>query len=493
MGAGLSERLPRCERCILAENALECIWTYDTAAGRFTYVSPAVQRLMGYTVDETMNLSLAALLSVDSLQKANETIETLLARYRQGERQESMLTHCGDYMLRCKDQTEKQAEITAKLLRNEETGALELLGITRDITQRKELERQLHEAIENQNAMIRRLSDSEKTSKVLAEELLRKNQILLNQATRDSLTGAYNRFHFDRKVAEEANRCQRYRQPLSIALFDIDNFKEINDTRGHQSGDDVLSNIVGLMQQCIRIYDTLARWGGDEFILLMPQTSLREATVVSEKIRQEIESVSYGTPEKPVTVSIGVVELLQGEQAESWFRRVDYALFRSKSEGKNRVTAMDWETSLPFMQIRLEWKSSWECGHPAIDGQHKKLVTLGNRLLSTALVDLQSKEAADSLDALILHIQQHFADEERVLCELGYPGLDEHAKIHRALLKQTEALLSQHRLGKLKPSAIFTFLLDEVVMGHLLREDIRFFPYTKRSGTGVSALRKREE
>ena len=476
------EQLPKREYRILAENALECIWTYDIETERFLFISPAVQKLMGYTVEEAMQRTLPELLSAESVQDANNAIDLLMGRYHRGQRQEAQLTHCGDYVLVCKDRQEKFVEITAKLIPNEETGALELLGIARDITRRKELERQLNQAIETQNQTIQRLQDSERASKALAEELQNKNQILLNHATKDGLTGVYNRFYLDHKVIEETNRCQRYRHPLSIALFDLDCFKEINDTHGHQIGDDILIRIVHIIQQYIRIYDTFARWGGDEFILLMPQTSLSEATVVAEKIRREVECAQYGIPGKTITASIGVVELLQGEQADSWFRRVDYALFRSKGEGKNRVTPMDWETSLPFVQIRLEWKSNWECGNQTIDQQHQQLVIIGNHLLSTALADAQSKNAADALDALVHHIRQHFADEERILRELGYPGTEEHARIHHALLKQTDALLSQHQQGELRPSAIFTFLLDEVVMGHLLREDVRFFPYTRGSG-----------
>lgn len=465
---------------LVAENTMECIWTYDIRTDRFTFVSPSVLKLTGYTADEAMRMSLAEFLPPSSLQQVQETIQILTDRYQNGERREEMLAHRGDYELLCRDRTAKQVEITARLIFNEETGSPELLGVTQDVTRRKQLELQLHQALETKNEMIQRLSDSEKASRSLAEELHEKNRILLDYATKDSLTGACNRYFFDQKLSEEENRSQRRRHPLSVAFFDVDGFKEINDTVGHQTGDKILVQIVETVRQNIRVYDTLARWGGDEFILLMPQTTLAEAQITAEKIRWKIEAIISPAAGAAVTASFGVVELMQGESTDSWFRRVDYALFRSKNEGRNRVTAMDWESAVPFIQIRLEWKNEWECGNAVVDGQHKTLVAMGNRLLDVAFMDMHSQSAARALEEISAHVQAHFESEESILREYAYPGAEEHARIHASLIQQVGALLKQHREGKLKPTAIFSFLLDDVVTGHLLKEDIRFFPHLKQ-------------
>ena len=464
---------------MIAENALECIWIYDTGAKQFTFVSPAIYRLTGYTVDEVMQNALPMTLTQDSRDEANRIIRLLKDRYAKGERREEALAYTGDFELLCKNKRKKQVEITAKLICNSESGSLEILGITLDITQRKQLEQQLKQALDNKNEMIQRLRDSEQSSKELAEELNQKNKILHSRAIRDSLTGIYNRYYFDKKLAEEVDRCQRYQHPLSIALIDIDGFKEINDTYGHQSGDHVLVSIADTVHKSIRKHDIFARWGGDEFVVLMPQTPLTDAATAAEKLRKKIETIQYAEIESAVSASFGVVEFLQGEAEESCFRRVDYALFQSKNAGRNCVTAISWEATVPYVQIKLEWKHEWECGNATIDGQHKKLLTLGNKLLYAALSDMQSQSTASVLDELAAHIQQHFESEEQILRSLAYPAVDEHAAIHTTLIHQTKELGKQYKDGKLTSSAIFSFLLDKVIMGHLLMEDILFFSHIK--------------
>lgn len=467
----------------IAENSMECIFTYDIRAARFTFISPAVLRLTGYTVSEAMQLSLAQLLPKLSLEKANRIIQLLLDRYTQGERREERLTYCNDYELLCKDKSIKLVEITAKIIYNDQSDFMEMLGIVWDITHRKQNEIVLHQTLERKDEMIQRLNDSETSLKGFIEDLHNKNQMLQDYAARDGLTGIGNRYSFDRKVTEETERSRRHNHPLSIILFDIDHFKEINDTYGHQMGDHVLAGVADTVKVLIRAYDSFARWGGDEFAVLMPQTTLSEAEIVAEKIRNSIQEMQIEAIQNTITASFGVVEFMQGETEASWFRRVDYALLHSKSTGRNRITAMRWEDALPFAQIALEWKSEWECGNPEIDSQHRHLVELGNKLLSGAFTDMQGGQTAELLDEYIRQIRLHSENEETILREIGYSDVEEHVKIHQALLRRTEELQKQYQEGKLTASAIFAFIIDEVVMGHQLTEDIRYFPYIKGSAS----------
>ncbi len=464
---------------IVAENALECIWTYDISAGKFTFVSPAVSRLNGFSVEEAMRKSFAETLSADSLKRANDIIKLLISRYQKGEREDDRLTYTGEFEIICNNHTTKQARITGKLIRNDESGAMELLGIATDITQQKQLEQQLRQTICDNNETIQQLRDSEKAFKELTKELDKKNKILRSHATRDGLTGIYNRYYFDQKIMEEIGRSQRYQHPLSVMLFDIDFFKQVNDTYGHQAGDHVLVSVADTVHKNIRTHDIFARWGGDEFILLMPQTVFSDAVTAAEKLRQKIVEIRFAEIPSQVSASFGVIELMRGEAEESWFKRVDYALFCSKNAGKNRVTGISWEDAVPFVQIKLEWKPEWECGNATIDNQHKELLNQGNKLLFLAFADMQSETTEKTLETLISHVQAHFTSEEEILRELGYPGLDEHAEIHRSLIQHAQELEKMYQKEKLTSSSIFSFLLDEVVMGHLLKEDIRFFPYIK--------------
>ncbi|HOO27888.1 MAG TPA: hemerythrin domain-containing protein, partial [Lachnospiraceae bacterium] len=186
-------------------------------------------------------------------------------------------------------------------------------------------------------------------------------------------------------------------------------------------------------------------------------TSLLKAAEAAEILRQKIEKTRHDDISCPVTASFGVTEFMHGETEESWFKRVDYALFCSKKEGRNRVTAISWDTVIPFVQVKLDWKSEWESGIASIDEQHKRLVLLGNRLLDEVFADAKSEKTAKALAELTEHIRFHFEDEVRVLQKFAYPAAKEHAGIHNDLLKQTEDLTILYQNGTLKSPLFFHF------------------------------------
>lgn len=156
-------------------------------------------------------------------------------------------------------------------------------------------------------------------------------------ATTDSLTEIYNRYGFEQKFKQECARAERYREPLSLITFDIDHFKLINDKRGHAAGDDVLSRVSKIVIDNIRTIDVVARWGGDEFMILLPNTVLDDARKVAEKLRDLIEREVFGL-DVPVTVSMGVAELAEGEAPMRLTIRADNALYQSKHLGRNLVS-----------------------------------------------------------------------------------------------------------------------------------------------------------
>jgi diguanylate cyclase (GGDEF)-like protein len=152
----------------------------------------------------------------------------------------------------------------------------------------------------------------------------------------DSLTGLRNRRHFEKIVDAEKERAQRYEVPVSLLIFDIDHFKVINDTYGHNAGDAVLSELAKVVCGCTRESDIVARWGGEEFAILMPYASLHATAEVAEKIRQKIEAHQFPLGHK-VTISIGVAEWsLATETFNTLLSRADDALYRAKRSGRNR-------------------------------------------------------------------------------------------------------------------------------------------------------------
>lgn len=157
----------------------------------------------------------------------------------------------------------------------------------------------------------------------------------------DQLTGALNRRGFEETFAREAARATRYRQPLALALLDLDNFKKLNDTFGHKTGDEALMHLATVTRQSLRPQDTLARHGGEEFILLFPDTSLDDARLAVTRLQRELTRNFFLTEDKKVliTFSAGVTPWSAGESLDSVLKRADRAMYQAKQSGKNKVVA----------------------------------------------------------------------------------------------------------------------------------------------------------
>lgn len=162
----------------------------------------------------------------------------------------------------------------------------------------------------------------------------RLQRALQAQAYQDALTGLANRRAFDERLRAEMDRARRYRQVFALLLFDIDRFKHINDTHGHAVGDQILQTLAKVMLERLRQSDGLARWGGEEFALLLPETDASGALRLAEQLRQTIAEACFPVIER-LTVSIGVTEFTQDDSSDSLFRRVDQALYLAKEQGRN--------------------------------------------------------------------------------------------------------------------------------------------------------------
>lgn len=168
--------------------------------------------------------------------------------------------------------------------------------------------------------------------------------MLEQRAHIDGLTGMYNREHFDRRWAEETARCRRHGTPLSLAVFDADHFKSINDTFGHPAGDAVLQGISKIIQRESRSDDVACRFGGEEFCLIMPNTGPEAALGVCERIRAAVQGTTWSRhPERTVTISCGLAGA-SGACAETpaaWLEKADQALYAAKTGGRNRVQTVE--------------------------------------------------------------------------------------------------------------------------------------------------------
>ncbi|MEX2219263.1 MAG: diguanylate cyclase [Phycisphaerales bacterium] len=169
-------------------------------------------------------------------------------------------------------------------------------------------------------------------------------QMLAQRAQIDGLTGLWNRAHFDRRLADEVAGCQRHDRALSLAMIDVDDFKSINDTYGHPAGDAVLQGMARVIQKECRQEDVACRYGGEEFALIMPDTTPAQGMVVCERVRSSLASVVWPRhPERSVTVSIGLAGAVRIRTAQpfDWVEAADKALYTAKKTGRNRSVMTD--------------------------------------------------------------------------------------------------------------------------------------------------------
>ncbi|MFS2160185.1 diguanylate cyclase [Pseudomonas sp. Pseusp122] len=167
-------------------------------------------------------------------------------------------------------------------------------------------------------------------------ERLGREQKLIKIARSDPLTGLYNRRAAEHALERQINMAQVSGKSFSLIIGDIDHFKSINDQYGHPAGDDVLKNVANILIHRIRKRDIAVRWGGEEFVVLAPDSSLQQASELAERIRKGVESLALEGIDS-VTISLGVAELANGETSASLIQRADSALYQAKRSGRNRI------------------------------------------------------------------------------------------------------------------------------------------------------------
>ena len=189
------------------------------------------------------------------------------------------------------------------------------------------------------DALRQQIQQMENETRAIKKQL--KTQTL--RALTDTLTHLPNREALDERLEMEWQRHLRYKNPTTIAVIDIDHFKQINDTYGHLVGDKVLQAVAGQLKKSIRKTDFVARYGGEEFMLIMPETTLEQSIIAAEKIRQQIADMKFSTirSDQPVTVSIGAANLRLGTTLEQMIELADQALYQAKEKGRNRVELAD--------------------------------------------------------------------------------------------------------------------------------------------------------
>lgn len=284
---------------LLAENAWDVIWTMEVD-GSISYVSPSVERVRGITPEEAMVQTLDQIHPPDSAAKVTEYFAQLYAAMADGS---VPPPYRGEREYYRKDGSIMYGELDVIPQVGEDGTVIRILGVTRDVSDQRRYEAELNRL-----------------------------------AVTDPLTGAWNRRHGEQIFNGDMEEARRYGPPLSLLMIDIDHFKDINDTHGHQVGDTVLIELTRRLSQNLRGSDTLVRWGGEEFVILTRHCPIEDALPLAEKIRGLVADNPFdgiGT----VTVSIGVSQLQPSDDLTGWMDRADRAMYAAKAAGRNAVRA----------------------------------------------------------------------------------------------------------------------------------------------------------
>lgn len=271
----------------LSEHLPEGIMAYEN---NITYSNPIFEKLSGYSAKELLSKKFIDLLEEYSKELFNTNIKKLLLQKKSYTEQELQLI----------SKKKKIIWIRIKTSLILDADKIYFLNVITDISKNKiEYER------------------------------------LSNIAYFDALTGIYNRRKFNELFLNEYKRAKRYKRDLCGIFFDIDHFKKVNDVYGHDVGDMVLQELSNLVQFHVRETDFFARWGGEEFIILLPETNKENALTLAEHIRKNVVEKIF-TKAKNITVSFGITQLKGQEQQKSFLKRLDNALYKAKQEGRNR-------------------------------------------------------------------------------------------------------------------------------------------------------------
>jgi diguanylate cyclase (GGDEF)-like protein/PAS domain S-box-containing protein len=290
----------------------EGLWDWDLVKGR-THRSAGWRRMLGYDEDEIgdTRAEWRALVHPDDIDRVElavrEHFESKTAQF------------VSEYRMRTKDGAWRWILDRGRCIRNDQGRAVRMAGSQTDITDRKLLE-----------------------------------QRLANEALIDPLTGLPNRRHLLAQLARAFESARRECSPLSLAVGDIDRFKDINDTCGHSAGDRVLAAFAELLRPCLRNGDFAGRLGGDEFCIFFPRCSAASALRALDRIRGQLSEMAFTEPGRQafyVSISFGVAELCDEPDSARLLEAADRNLYRAKQEGRNRTIGLSTPASLPLEAI----------------------------------------------------------------------------------------------------------------------------------------------
>jgi diguanylate cyclase (GGDEF)-like protein/PAS domain S-box-containing protein/hemerythrin-like metal-binding protein len=423
------------------EGAQEAVWEWDLVSGKARF-SPQYYTMLGYQPDEypaNQDEWLARIHPDDR--------DGVIGKIRE-ELTQNLDMYIAEYRMRAKDGRYRWIQGRGKVVSYDETGKpTRMVGINADITERKQSEQQIS-----------------------------------FMAYHDKLTGLPNRALLFDRLSQAMSQAKRDNRYVALMFVDLDGFKAVNDEHGHEAGDAVLKMAAQRFLACVRAVDTVARFGGDEFAIILGNLDAPEqATGVAEKIVQAFgQSMGLADGgECTVGASVGIsVYPDHGSAMDNLITAADHAMYESKRRGKNTYTFFkesvhaDNEPWIKFGTFHL-------VGIEEIDEQHRNLAYLVNRL-NDALKHDESKEATLLMfDELLMATVHHFDTESRYMELYGYPDRAAHELTHANLVETARQLKKQFQEGR---ELLALQSIKDWLLGHIVYEDKRLAAYLKQQG-----------
>lgn len=290
---------------------------------------------------------------------------------------------------------------------------------------------------------------------------------------RDKMIGIWNRRKIEEVGAGELKRLLRYGTPVTLLMMDLDNFKPINDRFGHAAGDHALRAVAAACGDMLRETDIFGRWGGEEFVVILPGTGVDAALELAERLRQAVSGIG-GDAHRRLTISIGVSLCLSTDSWASWLERADAALYEAKAAGKNRVVF-----DIPLHRVdgvpQVRWSEALTTGINALDADHHDLVEMANELLRVVSLEYDKPRTLALLSAIADRTIDHFEQEEKLIAALHPDELDEHKATHSTIVARFRFLENRLRSDALPLEALVQFIVFEMCAQHMAGDDRRVF------------------
>ena len=315
----------------------------------------------------------------------------------------------------------------------------------------------------------------------LNKEVEKSKRQMFELASKDALTGVYNRAYFLDVYKRKSAETSRKNKPISFILLDIDYFKNINDEYGHLNGDYVLKEVVRVLKDTMRESDFLCRWGGEEFVVLLNNTSLNEAEALAERMQICIEQHAFPQIGDSITASFGVTEKNEKDDIESVFKRLDNSLYLAKLTGRNRVISNE-NLQIVYRGVSrtIEWGPFFRSGHTEVDKEHYDLILKLNELITQYYSGASREKVMQLAVELGKNVVVHFRHEEVTLKKRDYDKWDEQRKFHRSflhgMLMHYEALQNKDEIS----AEDIQYLIESIIVGHIVKNDFKFFSVLKK-------------